>query len=49
MNGLWFEKVNIGIWALNWSPQLVFEPWLGLIKWAWSVQHFSRQDGVALD
>ena len=26
----WLEKVEIVMWALKWSPQCVFELWLGL-------------------
>ena len=35
----WLEKVEIGIWALKWSPQLVFQSWVGS-KLAWPLSTF---------
>ena len=35
----WFEKVEIGIWALKWSPQCVFQSLVGS-KWAWPLSTF---------
>ena len=35
----WFEKVEIGIWALKWSPQCVFQSLVGS-KLAWPLSTF---------
>ena len=44
----WLVKVEIGIWALKWSPQCVFQSWVGsklaymlltfdtMIQWVWT-------------
>eukprot|EP00956_Cyclotella_meneghiniana_P032230 scaffold87616_cov23-Cyclotella_meneghiniana.AAC.1 len=39
----WLEKVDIGTWALEWSPRPGLESWLGLklaVGLAWLVFHF---------
>eukprot|EP00956_Cyclotella_meneghiniana_P009392 scaffold12971_cov68-Cyclotella_meneghiniana.AAC.17 len=35
----WLEKVEIGIWALKWSPQHDFQSWSGS-KFAWPLSTF---------
>ena len=36
----WLEKVEIGTWALKWSPQCVFQSWVGSkLAWPLSTYH----------
>ena len=45
----WLEKVNIGMRALKWSPQRVFQSCVGGVKVGLALVHFSHQDWVSLD
>ena len=38
----WFDKVNIGMWSINWSPQCIFLSQVGK-KLAWPTTTFHTE------